>query len=65
MILKTCTLSWKNEGSETDRVGYSKCLEVLKSWAVSYPFYWSNLTPEMTNIALNTVIQGLLQHVCI
>ena len=46
-----------------------KCPEVLKMWAGFSAFHckgiagmWSGVTPEMTNLALSTSIQGVLQY---
>lgn len=49
-----------------------KCPEVLKMWAGFSAFHckgragmWSGVTPKMTNLALSTNIQGVLQCVYI
>ena len=49
-----------------------KCLEVLKMWAGFSALHckgrarmWSGVTPERTNLALSTNIQGVLQYVFI
>lgn len=58
MVAKTCPSVLKNGGSEIDRFDDSKCLESSELLAVSYPFHWSNLTPEVTSIALSTVVDS-------
>lgn len=49
-----------------------KCPEVLKMWAGFSALHckgrarmWSGVTPERTNLALSTNIQGVLQYVFI
>lgn len=48
----------KNEWSRIDRVEDSKCLKALELCAVSYSFHWSNIIPEVTDIALSTVLKS-------
>lgn len=58
MVVKTCPSVLKNGGFEIDRFEDSKCLESSELLAVSYPFHWSNLTPEVASIALSIVMDS-------